>query len=196
MTSTARRAADAPLLEPRWTRRQRRRTGLMVAGIVVALVVAVIAGVAASRPGRDPTAAERAAILTATGEAVGAVMTFSPDDPPDRRRRTDALLTDPIRLEYRNRGADVVLPGARVSGIEMTGQVVGVGLHDNSSDRAKVLVFVDQALSSTRSQVSPGPGGSGEPAGRTTPTARWALMRKVDGNWLLSDLQPVGDVTR
>lgn len=171
------------------TRRERRRAVVVAVVTVTALVIAVIAGVAALRTDDDPLAGERTAILTAADSAVTTLMTFGPDGPPQARRHTDELLTDPLRLEYRARGADVVLPGAQAAGLRMTGRVVGVGVDTtrataaSADDAARVLVFVDQEVE--------GPSGT-----ETAPTARWALMRKVDGNWLLADLQQVGDVTR
>ncbi|WP_238421346.1 hypothetical protein [Gordonia sp. 'Campus'] len=184
------------LLPSRMGRVHRRRLAIAVVVTALALLVAAVAGFAAIRPGNDPSEPERAEILSATADAVGALTTFAPDDPADRRRSTDAHLADPLRLEYRNRGSDVVLPGARAAGISMTGKVIGAGLHDSSSDRAKVLVFVDQTVSGPDTPQTAGAGGPTGPSGETTSTAKWALMRKVDGNWLLSDLQPVGDVTR
>ncbi|MHC3001431.1 hypothetical protein [Gordonia sp. GN26] len=184
------------LLEPRPTRRQRRRFAILAAVTVVALVVALVAWIGVLRSDPEPGEDERAAILAAAGGAVAALMTFGPDDPPDQRRRTDALLADPLRLEYRNRGVDVVVPGARAASVSMVGRVVGTGLNDSSAERARVLVFVDQTVSVGDVEKSTGSGEPADAEGETTPTARWALMRKVDGNWLLSDLQPVGDVTR
>ena len=184
------------LLEPRPTRRQRRRLAALAVVTVTALVVALVAWVGVLRSDPEPGEAERAAILSAAGGAVAALTTFGPDDPPDQRRRTDTLLTDPLQLEYRNRGVDVVLPGARAASVSMTGRVVGTGLTDSSADRARVLVFVDQTVSVRDGEKSTGFREPADAEDETTPTARWALMRKVDGNWLLSDLQPVGDVTR
>ncbi|MET4167612.1 MULTISPECIES: hypothetical protein [Gordonia] len=192
MTTTEGREA----LPARPTRRQRARLRLVVAATVLLLVIAVIAGAATLRPDSDPTDDQRAEILTAAAAAVGAVLTYSPDDPADRRRATDALLTDPLRLDYRNRGADVVVPGVRASALSVRGEVVGAGLHEADSDRARVLVFVNEVVGRSAGEESTDvrQPADGKPA--ATPTARWALMRKVDGNWLLSDLQPVGDVTR
>ncbi|MFE0749613.1 hypothetical protein [Gordonia sp. NPDC058843] len=187
---------DRELLPARPTRRRRTRMRLVVAAVVLLLVVAVLAGAAALRPGSDPTDAQRSEILAAATAAVGAVSTYSPNDPADRRRATDELLTDPLRLEYRNRGADVVIPGVRASALSVTGEVVGAGVHELESDRARVLVFVNEVISTTEPAE---PTDIRQPVGGNpteTPTAQWALMRKVDGNWLLSDLQPVGDVTR
>lgn len=187
-------ADDRVLLPARPTRTQRIRMRLLIAASAVSLVVAAIAGAATLRPDPDPTEAQRSEILSAAAAAVSALLTYSPDDPADRRQATDALLTDPLRLEYRNRGTNVVIPGVRASALSVTGEVVGAGLQEGDSERARVLVFADQRV--TAGSGSPAPGAASRPPAETTSIARWALMRKVDGNWLLSDLQPVGDVTR
>lgn len=190
-------------LPPRMGRRLRRRLVAVRVVMAVALLVALIAGIGLLRTPSGPDEAERASILDAARTSVESLMTFAPDDPAKRRRETDAHLADPLRLEYRGRGADVVLPGAQASSITMTTTVVGAGLSDLAGDRARVLVFVDQIA--TVGEAGRPTGGGEKPmdsresaaaGGEKTSSARWALMRKVNGNWLLSDLQPVGDVTR
>ena len=90
----------------------------------------------------------------------------------------------------------MVLPGARASSIGLKTTVVGAGLSELSGDRAKVLVFLDQSATAADGQKPIGFSETADAGVAKTSSARWAFMRKVNGNWLLSDLQPVGDVTR
>ncbi|QGS26863.1 hypothetical protein FOB84_04865 [Gordonia bronchialis] len=158
---------------------------------VVALVVALIAAIGTSRVDDGVTESERTTVLRAAETAITALMNFGPETTPDDARRTGALLADPLALDFRARGYDVMVGGAIATGVRVQSRVVGAGLHSYSDERARVLVFLDQQLRPGRGAAEP----DGDLSG-TAPTARWAAMRKVDGNWLLADLQPVGDITR
>ena len=72
----------------------------------------------------------------------------------------------------------------------LSAQVVGAGVEEFTAERARVLVFVDQTVS------IPAATDTGDRDDDRTPTARWATMRNVKGNWRLADLAMVGDVTR
>lgn len=167
-------------------RRGRRR--VMTAGVlaVIAVVVAVVGILGAARARPVPDDAERTALLSATDEAVTALLTFTPDPAEADRAAVAARLADPLAETYRASGADVVLPGAVEARASMSSRVVGAGVEEFRTDRARVLVFVDQTV------VLPGTAGTGDRA----PIARWAIMRNVENNWLLADLELVGDVTR
>lgn len=175
----------------RFTTRQRRLLTAAAAVTVVALVVALIAAIGTHRVDDGVTESERTTVLRAAETAITALMNFGPDTTPDDARRTGALLADPLALDFRARGYDVVVGGAIATGVRVQSRVVGAGLHSDSDERARVLVFLDQQLRPGRGAAEP----DGDLSG-TAPTARWAAMRKVDGNWLLADLQPVGDITR
>lgn len=175
----------------RFTTRQRRLLTAAAAVTVVALVVALIAAIGTYRVDDGVTESERTTVLRAAETAITALMNFGPDTTPDDARRTGALLADPLALDFRARGYDVVVGGAIATGVRVQSRVVGAGLHSDSDERARVLVFLDQQLRPGRGAAEP----DGDLSG-TAPTARWAAMRKVDGNWLLADLQPVGDITR
>ncbi|MDL9937889.1 hypothetical protein QSJ18_14135 [Gordonia sp. ABSL1-1] len=174
---------------------ERRRFVAAAIVVVAALVVAATAGYATHRPASTTDASVRQSVLSASAAALTRLMNFSPRTAGRDTRATLAALTDPLALDYRSRGADVVLPGAIASGATVTARVVGVALHGQADGTAKVLAFIDQQVSVPE---SPGADGSGSGAGESRPTsiARWAVMRNVDGKWLLADLQPVGDITR
>lgn len=171
------------------TRRQRRIAVICAVIAVVAGVVAVIGFIGAGRGRPVPDDTTRQAILAATEDAVGAIMTFGPD--PDTAARDDVArrLTGTLLTRYRAEGNDVVLPLARESGASMSVQVVGVGLDRYSGDAARVLVFADQQIS------IPALAQADSRDGRAS-VVRWAAMRKVDGKWRLAELDVAGDATR
>ncbi|GAB89997.1 hypothetical protein [Gordonia rhizosphera] len=179
-----------PVRPPRLLRRQRGRVVLAAVVIVVATTVAVLGFLGAQRARPVPDDAERHAVLTATSEAVTALMTFHPGLDASARAAVEDRLTGPLLVRYRSRGPDVVLPGAVLGGATMTARVVGVGLNAYAPDRSQVLVFADQTVDIP--QTGSAPNGDRH----TASVARWATMRNVEGNWRLADLQPVGDVTR
>ncbi|MGV9712932.1 hypothetical protein ACWDTI_19975 [Gordonia sp. NPDC003424] len=171
-------------------RTRRRWTAAAAAVTLVAVLVTVVAVLGIRRAQPIPDDAERRAVLTATSDAVTALMTFSPGDDAAARTAVAAHLTGPLLLRYRTEGPDVVLPAAVETGASMTVQMQGVGVHAFGGDRAEVLVFADQNIS------IPGVAGTGSGGANRTPIARWARMRNVDGNWRLAALGAVGDVTR
>lgn len=168
-----------------------RRRWVVVAAVVtaVALIVTLVAVVGIRRARLVPDDAQRQAVLTATRDAVTAIMTFAPTDSAVTRDAAAAHLTGTLLLRYRTEGPDVVLPTATETGASMKVGVQGVGVHTYATDRAEVLVFADQTIS------IPGPSGAATGDGRT-PVARWAIMRNVEGNWRLAALGAVGDITR
>ncbi|ROZ89509.1 hypothetical protein [Gordonia sp. OPL2] len=184
-----------PRSPARLTTRGRRRVTIAVGVMVVALVVSLvgIVGVVRSRP--VPDDGQRSAVLSATTSAVTALMTFGPDLDRTGRDAVQTHLTGPLLADYRSRGPDVVLPGAVESGVTMSVRVVGAAVNAYADDQSQVLVFADQTIRVPGTGPPDGPGDDGENTERA-PTARWATMRSVEGNWRLADLQPVGDVTR
>lgn len=114
--------------------RQRRRLIVCAVIVVVALAVAVAAFGAAARSGTGMSGERRDAVQAATRDAVQDLMTFAPSIPNADRERVAARLTGRLAAEYRSRGPDVVLPGARTLNVTMTAKVVGVGVRTAGGD--------------------------------------------------------------
>ena len=164
----------------------------LAATLVVLAVLFAAVGVAsfvlAHRNDVDhPTDAERTAVQQAAADAVTAVMTFTPNDPPTRPD-VQARLTGRMSVEYRTQGPDLILPNAVDSRTSMSAGVIGAATDSYSSDDARILVFVDQRVS------VPGLTTQNSDGERVT-LARWALMHRVDGRWLLRDLDLVDSGT-
>lgn len=161
---------------------RRRLVGVLLAGAVVALSAIAIVGFIGPSPSGRGDEGERRQVQLATADAVTALMTFRPDTLAAAQETVGARLTGRLLLEFRSQGPGVVLPTAVESRAQMTAQVLATGVADIDDDGARVLVFVDQdvTLPTTR------------PQRRVVPVTRWADMRKVNGDWLLAGLQPVG----
>lgn len=161
------------------------RLGIVLAACVtvLALVVAVLACLVAQRNVTGPGDAERATLLTATRDAVEAVLTSSPAG------AARDLLATPLAQEYDAYGIAVALPGVGLSApqavqfAEVQTTVIGTGIVDYTPELSRVLVFADQSIV------------VGEQEPQRNPLTRRAIMRNVDGRWLLADLEEVGDLT-
>nr|KOY49075.1 hypothetical protein ISGA_12595 [Gordonia sp. NB41Y] len=170
-------------------RGERRRLRVAVLVVVVALIIGALGWVMAVRSAPQPDDAERAAVSAAASEAVSALLTVTggrAQDPAAVR----AHLTEPLLTRYESQGADLVAPGAVAAGATASAQVVGVGVHEYGPERARLLVFVDQVIDVT------GKAAGGVPLTGHAPSTKWVVMAKVNGTWLMSDLLPVGDITR
>ncbi|MFW0788873.1 hypothetical protein [Gordonia sp. CPCC 205333] len=148
---------------------------LVLAGVGVAGLVA-----AHRNNASHPTAIERTGVQQAAADAVVALMTFAPNDPPTRPAVL-AQLTGRLAAEYRTQGPDLILPNAVDSRTSMSAKIVGAAVNSYSADAARVLVFVDQQVE------VPGLTRADDGSGKVA-VSRWAVMHRDGGVWLLSDL--------
>ncbi|MGW0037656.1 hypothetical protein [Gordonia sp. NPDC003376] len=170
-------------------RGERRRIRAAAPVFVVALIIGALGWMMAVRSAPEPDDTERVAVTAAASDAVSALLTVTGGrarDPAAVR----AHLTEPLLTRYESQGADLVAPGAVAAGATASADVVGVGVSEYGPKRARLLVFVDQVI-----DVTEKPAG-GVPLTGHTPSAKWVVMARVDGTWLMSDLLPVGDITR
>lgn len=162
------------------------RRRLVVVLAVLAITLAVIGAVGFVEAHRNdvnhPTESERVAVQQAAADAVTAVMTFAPNDPP-ARPAVLARLTGRMSVEYRTQGPDLILPNAVDSRTRMSATVIGAATDSYSSQDARILVFIDQTVSV--------PGLTAGADGQRVTIARWAQMRRVNGRWLMADLDLV-----
>jgi Mce-associated membrane protein len=161
--------------------RRRIVGGVLVVALVVLSVIAVLGFIGPPESGRGDDR-ERQQVQVATADAVTALMTFRPDTLTAAQQTVGDRLTGRLLLEFRSQGPGVVLPTAVESGAQMTAQVLATGVADMDDSSARVLVFVNQDITLPTAQ----------PQQQVVAVTRWADMRKVDGNWLLAGLQPVG----
>ncbi|WP_020109647.1 hypothetical protein [Nocardia sp. 348MFTsu5.1] len=161
--------------------RRRVVVALLVVALMVLSAIAVVGFIGRPVSGRADEG-ERQEVQLATADAVTALMTFRPDTLTAAQETVGDRLTGRLLLEFRSQGPGVVLPTAVESGAQMTAQVLATGVADMDDNSARVLVFVNQDITLPAAQ----------PQQQVVAVTRWADMRKVDGNWLLAGLQPVG----
>jgi Mce-associated membrane protein len=162
---------------------RRRQTVAAILGIalLVFVAIAVVGFIGPQAPG-DDREEQRRDIQAATSDAVSALMTFTPQTLADQQQTVGPRLTGRLLLDFRSRGPAVVLPAAVDLGAQMSAEVVATAVNRMDSDSALVLVFVNQDITVP----------TADPARQVVAVSRWADMRKVDDNWLLAGLQPVG----
>jgi Mce-associated membrane protein len=162
--------------------RRYRLQAVALIAVIAALVAVAVLGFLGPDPQGRGDEAQRRQIQLATSDAVSALMTFAPQTLTDQQRRVGPRLTGRLLLEFRSQGPGVVLPTAVQSGAQMSADVVATAVNRMSSDSARVLVFANQNITLP----------AADPPQQVVAVTRWADMRKVDGNWLLAGLQPVG----
>lgn len=161
----------------------RRKTVAAILGIaLIVLVILAVVGFIGPRAQGDEREGQRREVQAATSDAVSALMTFTPQTLADQQQMVGPRLTGRLLLDFRSRGPAVVLPAAVDLGAQMSAQVMATAVNRMDSDSARVLVFVNQDITVP----------TADPAQQMVAVSRWADMRKVDGNWLLAGLQPVG----
>jgi len=160
------------------------RTRVIVAAAALLLVCTVVAvGVNAS--GSDPEAGDNLAFASAgsTDEAIQAgtaaarrIFTIRPDKVKATERRARRLLEGDAVDQY-DRLYGPHLKRARQQGLTLTTTVRDVGVVWLRSDEAELLVFADQAASTTSGQSAVGP-------------AQLVLrLRRADEGWKVSDIR-------
>lgn len=182
---------ERDMTEPRHTppasraehRGRRRKTVVAILGtsLLVLVTIAVVGFIGPQTRG-DEREGQRREVQAATSDAVSALMTFTPQTLADQQQMVGPRLTGRLLLDFRSRGPAVVLPAAVDLGAQMSAQVMATAVNRMDSDSARVLVFVNQDITVP----------TADPAQQVVAVSRWADMRKVDGNWLLAGLQPVG----
>ena len=155
-------------------------TGVAVVTLGAAIAVAVLVPRSTGRDDdgalRDRTAAVVTDYLTVAPGAGAA------DAVAERLRTLTPMLTDSALADLRSQGPDSALPGAVATSATQQAAVQAVGVADIEGDTARVLVYAALRVSI--------PGVA--PDASVASTARWAVMRRVDGTWRLADLHPVG----
>jgi Mce-associated membrane protein len=163
-----------------------RRTAWWV--LVIALTAATLA--AASLGGwqmlvksrqlpADQTAVRQAATQAASNGTV-AILSYSPDSLDRDFSAAEAMLTGDFLTYYKQFTSQIVGPAARQKRVATTATVVRAGVESLTSDKAAILVFVNQTTTS-QDKLQP----------TTTPSSVRVGLAKVNGAWLINKFDPV-----
>jgi Mce-associated membrane protein len=124
--------------------------------------------------------AERQAAIQAASIGTVKVLTYSPNTLEQDFSAAEALLTGDFLTYYKQFTNQVVAPAARENAVTTTATVLRVGVDSMTSQKAVLLVFVNQNTS-RRDRPSPTLSSSSVLVG----------LAKVNGAWLINSFNPV-----
>ncbi len=124
--------------------------------------------------------AYRAAAVQAATTGTAKMLTYSPDTIEQDVSAATALLTGDFLAYYKQFTSQVVVPAAREKRVTTTASVLQAGVESLTSQRASVLVFVNQT---TTSQEQPAP--------TTTASSVRVGLVKANANWLIDRFDPL-----
>lgn len=156
--------------------------------LVTALTVATLCAAALggwqmhmkSQPPPADQPADRNAATQAASMGTVKVLTYSPDTFEQDFSAAEAMLTGEFLTYYKQFTSQVVGPAAQQKRVATTATVVRSGVETLTTDKAAILVFVNQ---STTSQAKPSP--------TTTSSSVRVGLAKVNGTWLINSFDPV-----
>jgi Mce-associated membrane protein len=156
----------------------------LVIGLTVATVAAAALGgwqmliknrqLPADQPGN------RAAVIQAASTGTVKLLSYSPDTVEQDINAATALLTGDFLTYYKRFTSQIVIPAARAKRISTTATVARAGVESLTSQKAEILVFVNQT---TTSQEQPSPS--------TTSSSVRVGLAQEHGTWLIANFNPV-----
>ncbi len=152
--------------------------------LVVALIVsAALAGwlyFAQFRIDQQTGEAASATVLKAASDGTTALLSYGPDTLDRDFSAAKSHLTGDFLSYYTQFTQEIVAPAAKQKAVKTTAGVVRSAVSEIHPDSAVVLVFVNQATTSSEN-----------PNGSFSASAVKVGMSKIDGNWLISSFDPV-----
>jgi Mce-associated membrane protein len=171
-------AVDTAERPPKWT-----RTKHILAFVVFPMLVMVLAAGSGYFKWHVDSAREaqtgRIESLQAATENTIAILSYQPDNAEKELTAARDRLAEPFRNDYTKLITDVVIPGATRKKISAMATVPAAASISATSNRAVVLVFIDQSIVI----------GTNAPT-TTSSTVRVTLEKERD-RWLISQFDPV-----
>ncbi|MCV7362239.1 twin-arginine translocation pathway signal [Mycolicibacterium neworleansense] len=154
----------------------------------LALVVALIASAALAgwlyfaqfRVDQQTGPAASATVLKAANDGTVALLSYAPDSLDRDFSAAKSHLTGDFLSYYTQFTQEIVAPAAKQKAVRTSAAVVRSAVSEIHPDSAVVLVFVNQATTSSEN-----------PNGSFAASAVKVGMSKIDGNWLISSFDPV-----
>ncbi|MFW0871860.1 hypothetical protein [Rhodococcoides corynebacterioides] len=152
---------------------------MVLSAVVGAAAVAVPVAVSTLVP-TDPPEDPTAGVLDAAAAGVTAVLGYRSDTVDADVARAQTHLTGDFLTYYRDVADSTVVPGARARGLTSTATVSARSLVSATESEAVTLLFVDQTVT-----------GRDLPEPQTSSTSLRVRLGRVDGQWLISALDPI-----
>jgi Mce-associated membrane protein len=165
----------------RWIRRGLARWRSIVATALVVIAVGVTALVffILYRPDQQPGDAAAHRAIQAASDGAVAVLSFAPDNLNRDFAKAKSYLTGDF-LAYYTKFTEQIAVMAQQKHVTETAQVVRAAVSELHRDSAVVLVFINQTATSKE-----------KPEPQTTASSARVTLTKVNGSWLISNLDPL-----
>jgi Mce-associated membrane protein len=125
-------------------------------------------------------AADRQVAIGAASTGTVKLLSYSADTLDQDFSAAEAMLTGDFLASYKQLTSQIVRPLAQKSRMTSTARVLAAGVESLTSQRAAILVFVDQT---TTSQDKPSP--------TTTSSSVRVSLSQVNGTWLIAKFDSV-----
>ncbi|WKG04063.1 twin-arginine translocation pathway signal [Mycolicibacterium sp. HK-90] len=161
--------------------RLRGHLGAVALTMLVALSVGslVLVGLRYALPDRASSDGAIQSALTAATEGTSAMLTYTPATVANDIETAKAHMTGEFLTYYEEFTGQFVEPAAKMQQVNNRATVVRAAVSEISSDRAKVLVFINQESTS-----------KDKPQPKTTASSVLVTLSKVDDKWLISAFDP------
>lgn len=185
-TETPPDEAAAPSPGPGPDRRVLHTVARFWVAIVLVLALAVTGGVTAwlyvnqYRPDQQTNATAAEAAIKAASDGTVALLSYSPESLDADFANARTLLTGDFLNYYNQFTEQIVTPAAKKNAVKTQAAVVNAAVSELHSDRAVVLVFLNQTTTSTEN-----------PDGSFSTSSVKVGLSKVDGIWRIAAFDPV-----
>lgn len=156
-----------------------RRLAYVVLPVLALLLAAATGFLVWQDISASATDRARAESTQAAKDSTMRLLSYQPDTVEEELTSARDLLTGEFKKSYTDLTNDVVIPGAKEKGIAAVASVPAVASVEASTSRAVALVFVNQTVT------------VGDGAPTATASSVRITLDKVDGNWLISEFEPV-----
>ena len=165
----------------RWIRRglARWRSIVATALVVIAVGITALLFFTLYRPDQQVGDAAAHRAIQAASDGAVAVLSFAPDNLDRDFAKAKPYLTGDF-LAYYTKFTEQIAAMAQQKHVTETAQVVRAAVSELHRDSAVVLVFINQTATSTE-----------KPAPQTTASSARVTLTKVNGSWLISNLDPL-----
>jgi Mce-associated membrane protein len=152
-------------------------TGLLV---VASLSVLVLLFIFWYRPDQATDAAAAKAAVSAASDGAVAILSYTPETLDHDFSSAKSHLTGDFLSYYDQFTRQIVAPAAKQKAVKTSAVVLRAALSELHPDSAVVLLFVNQSTQS-----------AGRPEPTLTSSSVVVTLKKADGNWLISQFNPV-----